>query len=29
MCLMGYNVYKTVRAGRAINDPVPAALAHA
>jgi hypothetical protein len=29
MCLMGYNVYKTVRAGKPVDDPVPAALAHA
>ena len=29
MCVMGYNVYKTVRAGKAVDDPVPAALAHA
>jgi cytochrome c oxidase cbb3-type subunit 1 len=29
MCVMGYNVYKTVRAGRPVDDPVPAALAHA
>jgi cytochrome c oxidase cbb3-type subunit 1 len=29
MCLMGFNVYKTVRAGKPVDDPVPAALAHA
>ncbi len=29
MCLMGYNTYKTVRAGKPVDDPVPAALAHA
>jgi len=29
MCVMGYNVYRTVRAGRPVDDPVPAALAHA
>jgi cytochrome c oxidase cbb3-type subunit 1 len=29
MCLMGWNVYKTVRAGKPVDDPVPAALAHA
>jgi len=29
ICLMGYNVYKTVRAGKPVDDPVPAALAHA
>jgi cytochrome c oxidase cbb3-type subunit 1 len=28
ICIMGWNVYKTVRAGKAIDDPVPA-LAHA
>jgi hypothetical protein len=26
---MGWNVLKTVRAGRAVQDPVPAVLAHA
>src|SRR5512145_279058 len=29
MCVRGWNVYKTVRAGKAIDDPVPAGLAHA
>jgi len=29
ICVMGYNVYKTVRAGKPVDDPVPAALAHA
>ncbi len=29
ICLMGWNVYKTVRAGKPVDDPVPAALAHA
>jgi len=29
ICVMGYNVYKTVRVGKPVDDPVPAALAHA
>ncbi len=29
MGVMGWNVYRTVRAGRPVDDPVPAALAHA
>jgi len=29
ICVMGYNVLKTVRAGKPVDDPVPAALAHA
>ena len=29
MVLMAWNVFKTVAAGRAVADPVPAALAHA
>ncbi len=29
MCLMAYNMFKTIAAGRAVADPIPAALAHA
>jgi cytochrome c oxidase cbb3-type subunit 1 len=29
MCLMGWNAVKTVRAGRSVQDTVPAALAPA
>jgi len=29
MCVMAYNVFKTVRGGRSVQDPVPAVMAHA
>ena len=29
MCLMAWNVFKTVQAGRSVQDPIPSALAHA
>ena len=29
MCLMAWNVFKTVQAGKSVQDPIPAALAHA
>jgi cytochrome c oxidase cbb3-type subunit 1 len=29
MCVMGWNVYRTVAAGKPVDDPVPATLAHA
>jgi cytochrome c oxidase cbb3-type subunit I len=29
MCLMAWNTFKTVQAGKSVQDPIPAALAHA
>jgi cbb3-type cytochrome oxidase subunit 1 len=29
ICLMAYNMFKTIAVGKPVSDPVPAALAHA
>jgi cytochrome c oxidase cbb3-type subunit 1 len=29
MCLMAWNVFKTVQGGKSVQDPIPSALAHA
>jgi cbb3-type cytochrome oxidase subunit 1 len=29
ICIMAYNMFKTIAVGKAASEPVPAALAHA